>query len=109
MGIQMQTAECLEAFSSRQCCACSPSAATCLVNNLDLVVQASGLAGYTLYGNGQPDVVNNVERVRHDTLCLQVLLIRKELMASGSLRWRCERQRSCILSQMLHKCGASAS
>lgn len=42
----------------------SPSAATCLVNNLDLTVQASGLAGYTLYGNGEPDSLNNVERVR---------------------------------------------
>lgn len=72
-------------------------------------MQASGLAGYTLYGNGQPDVVNNVERVRHDTLCLQVLLICTESMASGLLRSRCERQRSCILSQMLHRCGISAS
>jgi hypothetical protein len=41
----------------------SPSATTCLVNDLDLTVQASGLAGYTLYGNGQPDRLNNVERV----------------------------------------------
>ena len=45
---------------------CSPSAAICLVNDLDLVVQASGLAGYTLYGNGQPDHLNNVERVHKD-------------------------------------------
>lgn len=43
---------------------CSPSAAICLVNDLDLTVQASGLAGYTLYGNGEPDKLNNVERVR---------------------------------------------
>jgi hypothetical protein len=33
------------------------------VNDLDLTVQASGLAGYTLYGNGEPDKLNNVERV----------------------------------------------
>ena len=34
------------------------------MNDLDLTVQASGLAGYTLYGNGEPDKLNNVERVR---------------------------------------------
>ena len=40
------------------------SAAVNLVNDLDLTVQATGLAGYTLYGNGQPDHLNNVEQVR---------------------------------------------
>lgn len=39
------------------------SAAVNLVNDLDLTVQAAGLAGYTLYGNGQPDHVNNAEQV----------------------------------------------
>lgn len=28
------------------------------------LAQAAGLAGYTLYGNGAPDRLNNVERVR---------------------------------------------
>lgn len=39
------------------------SAAINLVNDLDLTVQATGLAGYTLYGNGQPDHLNNAEQV----------------------------------------------
>ena len=34
------------------------------VNDLDLTVRAAGLAGYTLYGNGQPDHLNNVEQAR---------------------------------------------
>ena len=42
---------------------CDPAAAVCLVNDLDLTVRATGLAGYVLYGNGQPDHVNNVEQV----------------------------------------------
>ena len=32
------------------------------VNDLDLTVRATGLSGYTLHGNGQPDHLNNVEQ-----------------------------------------------
>lgn len=42
---------------------CDSAAAVCLINDLDLTVRAAGLAGYTLYGNGQPDHLNNVEQV----------------------------------------------
>jgi hypothetical protein len=44
---------------------CDLNAALCIVNDLDLTVHASGLAGYTLYGNGLPDRINTVEQVHH--------------------------------------------
>ena len=40
------------------------SAATQLVNDLDLIVYANSLNGYSRVGNGFPDHVNNVEQVR---------------------------------------------
>ena len=39
------------------------SAATQLVNDLDLIVYANSLNGYSRVGNGFPDHVNNVEQV----------------------------------------------
>ena len=40
------------------------------VNDLDLTVRATGLSGYTLHGNGQPDHLNNVEQARSLKRCL---------------------------------------
>jgi hypothetical protein len=40
------------------------AAAVQLVNDLDLVVHADSLSGGSLYGNGAPDRINNVEQVR---------------------------------------------
>ena len=40
------------------------------VNDLDLTVRAAGLAGYTLYGNGEPDHLNNVEQARISALSI---------------------------------------
>lgn len=39
------------------------AAAVQLVNDLDLLVHADSLAGRSLYGNGAPDRLNNVEQV----------------------------------------------
>ena len=40
------------------------SAATQLVNDLDLTVYANSLNGYSVLGNGVSDHLNNVEQVR---------------------------------------------
>lgn len=40
------------------------SAATQLVNDLDLTVHANSLNGYGMLGNGVKDRLNNVEQVR---------------------------------------------
>ena len=48
----------------------APNAASQLVNDLDLIVYADSLNGYSTPGNGFTDRVNNVEQVGRSTLHL---------------------------------------
>jgi len=56
-------------------CYASSIAAVRQVNDLDLTVRAAGLAGYTLYGNGDPDHLNNVEQAGIPCLCTRLLCV----------------------------------
>lgn len=51
----------------------SLSAASQLVNDLDLTVYANSLNGYGLLGNGVPDRLNNVEQVSKPICTVQHL------------------------------------
>lgn len=53
---------------------CDLNANICLVNDLDLTVKATGLAGFTLYGNGKPDHLNTVEQVFAATATVRMVL-----------------------------------
>ena len=50
------------------------SASVALVNDLDLVVHADSLSGYSLPGNGAADHLNNVEQVRAETPRLRLVM-----------------------------------